>query len=114
MTEHEKLATTLLKGLKGAEIVSRRVEREQATLHTVKVGGKFVAEVIARRTLVRLNLRVPVPGGDTAPAREGKVSAQWLGGGFLVTEANLAEARARLEAAVAGTPARRARKRGTT
>lgn len=94
------LATRLLAGLKGKglEVQHKRVEREQADLHAVRVGGKVVALVLARRRVCRLQVR-DLPAGAKVPGDARSRSKDWAAG-FAVTPENLAEAKELLRAAV--------------
>jgi hypothetical protein len=105
-TAPQALAAKLLRGLKGAEVTTRRAERQQTDEHTLRVGGRVVARVLARRTRVVLYLKQPAtgiePGGEAALARSGRAGDKaWPGGTWTVTVDSAAEVRAALEQAIA-------------
>jgi hypothetical protein len=79
------------------------VSRKDGTVHTVKAtdGGGTVAEVCVGKSKVRLNFRKEQPAA-ARKVLDGK-SKSWPGGGLIVTDANVTQARAMLTAA-AGKP----------
>jgi hypothetical protein len=100
MTSMKALAADLMKGMKPAP-VTREVDREEATLFTYKVGNRRVAEVIRRRTIVRLNIVQPPDKALVAAMetiREGNTPV--FAFGSQVTEQNLKAARNLLAAAL--------------
>jgi hypothetical protein len=71
--------------------------RDDGTVHTIKgADGRTAAEVCVGKSTVRLNFRAaPSSDAPTGIALGGR-SQSWRGGGVVVTEANLASARALL------------------
>jgi hypothetical protein len=92
----KELVSRLIKGL---EVKSRT----SGNLHNVKAGTATVAEVCVGSKTVRVNFKAR-PKGKTSVKLEGE-SSKWAGGGVVVTEANVADVRKLIEAAVeAATP----------
>ncbi len=90
----ESLHQQLLKGLEGVR------SRPDGTVHTLHVGGAVIGEVCVGTRAVRLNLRTRpkvVPKGlDLSKSK----SKTWVGGGLVVTDANVKEAKTLLAAVI--------------
>jgi hypothetical protein len=84
--------------LEGFEVKSRK----DGTVHTVKHGGRTVAEVCVGTKKVRLNVRAQVKAPKNLPLA-GK-SKTWAGGGCILTEENVSAARALLASITKTTP----------
>ncbi|HEY2372087.1 MAG TPA: hypothetical protein VGH82_06030 [Gaiellaceae bacterium] len=76
--------------LEGFDVKSRK----DGTVHTIRAGKTVVAEVCVGKRATRLNVRAErkTPKGITLSGE----SKSWPSGGVVVTEANLADARALL------------------
>ena len=77
--------------------------RADGSVHTIKANGRTVAECCVGAKTIRLNVRADVkpPKGLTLSGK----SKSWPTGGLVVTEDNLASARALLTSAVEKAPA---------
>ena len=72
--------------------------RTDGSVHTIKANGKVIGEVCVGRNRVRLNLKSALPAASRKML--GGKSRSWAGGGMIVTDANVKDARALLELAV--------------
>jgi len=71
--------------------------RDDGSVHTIKgADGRTAAEVCVGKSTVRLNFREPPSRDAPTGVALGGRSQSWRGGGVVVTEANLAAARALL------------------
>lgn len=87
--------------LEGFEVKAR----PDGTVHTIRAGGKVVAECCVGTKKVRLNLRdIPAKGKTPKSIELSGRSKSWPGGGVNVDEGNLTAARALLAAITAVKP----------
>jgi hypothetical protein len=95
-TDTQPLHTRLLDGF-------TYTSRANGSVHTIKAGKTTVGEVVIGKKTVRLNLRAK--GHVPKDLKLSGKSRSWPMGGVLITEANLAAARALLSSIASAKPA---------